>query len=148
MGKRASRKHKSAGARSKAGYEKMALQLPHIKDPRDPTNRTPQADILTARRKRGLEIMSDWTVQLALDVIAEVLNNREVMGHDVFGAKRLMRVCEAFNKVWPDRIKALTTHDEAEAQRVIVDQKQARIFGPDYLRWHERYPWWDQNDTY
>lgn len=34
------------------------------------------------------------------------------------------------------------------AYRAKIDQAQARIFGPDYLRWHERYAYWDEHDTY
>lgn len=103
---------------------------------------------LQVRQKVGLEIMSDWTAQLALDTIAIVLNNPEVMGRDVFGAKRLKKVCAAFNKLWPKVLRALTKSPEAEYWRAKIDEAQARIFGPDYLHWQERYPYWDEHDTY
>lgn len=72
-------------------------------------------------------------------MIAMELNDLEMMGSDTFGAARLQRVCEGFNKFWPLGQKALEKSDEAEYYRVKIDQAQARIFGPSYLRWHERY---------
>ena len=93
---------------------------------------------LQRKKALGYEIVASWTAQLALDTIAMVLNDPEVMGSDTFGATRLQRVCEGFNKLWPLSQKALEKSDEA----------QERIFGPDYLRWHERYAYWDEHDTY
>ena len=103
---------------------------------------------LQRKKALGFEIVSSWTAQLALDTIAMVLNDPEVMGSDTFGATRLQRVCEGFNKLWPTSQKALEKSDEAEYYRVKIDQAQERIFGPDYLRWHERYEYWDEHDTY
>lgn len=103
---------------------------------------------LQRKKALGFEIVSSWTAQLALDTIAMVLNDPEVMGSDVFGAARLRRVAEGFNKLWPISQKALEKSDEAEYYRVKIDQAQERIFGPDYLRWHERYDYWDEHDTY
>ena len=106
------------------------------------------ADELRRKKALGYEIVSLWTAQLALDTIAMVLNDPEVMGSNTFGAARLQRVCEGFNKLWPISQKALEKSDEAEYYRVKIDQAQARIFGPDYRRWHERYEYWDEHDTY
>ena len=103
---------------------------------------------LKIKRELGAEIIRDWTAQLALDTIAMVLNDPKIMGHDVFGAKRLERVCQGFNALWSDHLLALAKHDEAEYWRTKIDQAQARIFGPDYLHWQERYPYWDEKDTY
>lgn len=103
---------------------------------------------LQRKKSLGYEIVSSWTVQLALDTIAMVLNDPKVMGSDTFGATRLQRVCKGFNKLWPISQKALEKSDEAEYYRVKIDQAQERIFGPDYLRWHERYEFWDERDTY
>lgn len=103
---------------------------------------------LNARRQLGVEIVSDWTAQLCLDTMAQVLNDPEVMGHNTLGAKRLMRVCEAFNKRYENNRLALSKSDEADYWRVKIDESQACIFGPDYLHWQERYPYWDEHDTY
>lgn len=106
------------------------------------------AEELKQRKQLGFEIVSDWTAQLCLDTLAEVLNDKDVMGRDTFGAKRLMRICEAFNKRWEINRIALLNHPEAEYRRVKIDQAQAAIFGPDYLHWHERYHYWDERDQY
>ena len=103
---------------------------------------------LQRKKALGYEIVASWTAQLALDTIAMVLNDPEVMGSDTFGATRLQRVCEGFNNLWPLSQKALEKSDEADYYRVKIDQAQERIFGPDYLRWHERYEYWDEHDTY
>lgn len=103
---------------------------------------------LQRKRELGYEIISDWTAQLCLDTMAVVLNDPEVMGRDTFGAKRLMRICEAFNKRYELYRKALLKDDEAEYWRVKIDRAQAAIFGPEYLHWHERYRFWDERDTY
>lgn len=117
---------------------------------RGPVQRTKTAYAEELKRKKelGYEIISDWTAQLCLDTIAMVLNDSEVMGKDTLGATRLMRVCEAFNKLWPVNLQALQQCDEADYRRVKIDQAQERIFGPDYLHWHERYPHWDERDEY
>lgn len=110
--------------------------------------RTSYAAELKRKKELGYEIVSDWTAQLCLDTIAMVLNDPAVMGRDVFGVKRLMRICEAFNKQYAINKQALQKCDEAEYRRVKIDQVQADIFGSDYLHWHERYPYWDEHDTY
>lgn len=106
------------------------------------------AEELHRKKALGFEIVSDWTAQLCLDTLAMVLNDPEVMGRDTFGAKRLMRICEAFNKKYEITKLALRSSDDADYIRAKIDQKQARIFGPEYLHWQERYPYWDENDTY
>ncbi len=111
-------------------------------------SKTSYAAELQRKKELGIEIVQDWTAQLCLDVMAQVLNDPEVMGHGTLGAKRLMRVCEAFNKIWPKALLAFTKSDEAEYVRVKIDEIQKRIFGPEYLHWHERYRDWDENDTY
>lgn len=80
--------------------------------------------------------------------MAQVLNDTEVMGSSALGAKRLMRICAAFNEQYETNRVALSTSVEAEYRRVKIDESQARIFGPEYLHWHERYPYWDERDKY
>lgn len=122
-----------------AGKKKKVLPKPEKKS---------YAKELRARQDRGMQIIQDWTAQLALDTIAMVLNDREIMGRNTFGAKRLARVCAGFNALWHKHLLALAKHDEADYWRTKIDQAQASIFGPDYLHWQERYPYWDENDAY
>lgn len=106
------------------------------------------AQELKAKRQLGADIIADWTAQLCLDTMAQVLNDSAVMGHNALGAKRLMRVCEAFNERYAKNRLALSKSDEADYWRVKIDQSQERIFGPEYLHWQERYVYWDEHDTY
>lgn len=112
------------------------------------TGKNAYAKELKIKRDLGIEIIRDWSAQLTLDLIAIILNDPEIMGHDVFGAKRLTRICEGFNALWPDAVLALAKHDEAEYWRTKIEQKQRQIFGENYLRWHERYRYWDEKDMY
>jgi hypothetical protein len=111
-------------------------------------SKTSYAESLQRKQQLGVEIVAAWTAQLCLDTLAMVLNDSKVMGHDTFGAKRLMRICEAFNEQYAINQQALAKCDEAEYRRVKIDQAQADIFGPAYLHWQERYPYWDEHDTY
>lgn len=113
-----------------------------------PKSKSSYSEELQLKKAVGYDIVSDWTAQLCMDTLAQILNNPDVMGRDVFGAKRLMRVCDAFNQQYQKNRTALTDSDEAEYYRTKIDEVQVRIFGPDCLRWHERYVYWDQNDTY
>lgn len=106
------------------------------------------AQELQLKKQLSANIIADWTAQLCLDTMAIVLNDPEVMGHSALGSKRLMRVCEAFNAQYEKTRLALSNSNEAEYWRVKIDQAQARIFGPDYLHWQERYAYWDERDTY
>ena len=110
--------------------------------------KTSYAEELHRKKALGFEIVSDWTAQLCLDTLAMVLNDPDVMGRDTFGAKRLMRVCEAFKEKYAVTKLALRDHEDSDYIRAKIDQAQAKIFGPDYLRWQDRYPYWDERDTY
>ena len=77
---------------------------------------------LQRKKALGYEIVASWAAQLALNTIAMVLNDPEVMGSDTFGATRLQRVCEGFNKLWPLSQKALEKSDEADYYRVKIDR--------------------------
>ena len=110
--------------------------------------KTSYADERRYKKMLGYEIVSLWTAQLVLDTLAIVLNDPDVMRSHTLGANRLERVTKAFNKLWEDTQKALQKTDEADYWRTKIDQAQAQIFGPDYLHWQERYPYWDERDTY
>lgn len=110
--------------------------------------KTSYAEELHRKKALGFEIVSDWTAQLCLDTLAMVLNDPDVMGRDTFGAKRLMRICEAFNEKYAVTKLALRDHEDSDYIRAKIDQAQAKIFGPDYLHWQDRYPYWDERDTY
>lgn len=111
---------------------------------RPPNRGQTYAQRLTQRREARDHIIQMWTAQLVLDVIAGVLNDPAVMGRSAMGAKRLTRVSEAFNERFPEYLQAITRNPESDYIRAKIDQQQARIFGPDYLRWPERYEYWEE----
>lgn len=84
-----------------------------------------------------------WTAQLCLDVMVSVLNDSKIMGKDVFGAKRLMRIGDAFNRKFSEYIVAMSDHEEADYLRTKIDQEQAMIFGSEAKSWSERYDYFD-----
>lgn len=107
-------------------------------------NRTPHrgqtyAQKLTEQRDTRDYIIKMWSIQIALDVMAGVLN--DLYG---FGSGRLTKISEEFNRRLPEYIQALTRNPESDYVRDKIDQQQERIFGQDYLRWAERYEFWQE----
>ena len=97
---------------------------------------------LTERRLARDRVIQMWTAQLVLDVMAGVLNDPAVLGSGALGAQRLTRVSAAFNARFPDYLQTLTRNPESDYIRDRIDRQQARIFGPDFLPWEERYEYW------
>lgn len=94
---------------------------------------------LQARRNARDEIITMWSIQLTLDVMAGVLNDLYGLGCD-----RLTRMSDEFNRRLPEYMDALTKHPEADYIREKIDQQQRRIFGPNALTWAERYIYWGE----
>lgn len=88
-------------------------------------------------------IVKMWSLQLALDVWISILNDSDVMGKDVFGAKRLKKLGEEFNKRIAIFAKAITNDVEADYWREKIDQMQVQIFGDKAEPWNERYIGWE-----
>lgn len=109
--------------------------------------RNEYAKTITQKARMHEHIVKLWTAQLCLDVMADVLNDSDVMGKDVLGAKRLQKVAQAFNLRFPEFLRALTRDPEADYIRAKIDQQQRRIFGPDAMAWQERYQYWTE-DSY
>lgn len=103
------------------------------------------AKTLTQNGKAREHIVKLWTAQLCLDVMADVLNDPAVMGRDALGAKRLQRVADAFNRQFPEFLRALSKDPEADYIRAKVDEQQRRIFGPEAIPWAERYTYWTED---
>ena len=102
------------------------------------------AKTLTQNGKAREHIVKLWTAQLCLDVMVDVLNDSDVMGKDVLGAKRLQKVADAFNRQFPEFLRALTKDSESDYIREKIDQQQRRIFGQDALPWGKRYHYWTE----
>ena len=100
---------------------------------------------LQLMREEREYIIKQWTAQLSLDVVADILNDPEVMGKDTLGAKRLQKVGHAFNERFSLFSTALTKNPEADYIRAKIDEKQRRIFGPDSPPWEDRYIYWEED---
>ena len=98
---------------------------------------------LQERQRERERIVELWISQLCLDVMADVLNDPNVMGKDVMGARRQKRIAEAFNDRYPQYEIGLTKKPDSDYIRAKVDERQRQIFGPDALVWRERYPYWE-----
>lgn len=86
---------------------------------RSPGSKLPA--ILRERTRQEQTILAVWIAQLCLDILTGVLNDPDIMGKDVFGAKRLKKICNAFNERFPDYIKALSSDEEADYVRTKID---------------------------
>lgn len=84
---------------------------------------------------------ADTEQQYSIDLLCLVLNDPDVMGKDVFGGKRLVRILRAYGEAHNEWATALTTRPEADYYRAKLDEKLQRIFGENFQPFEERYPW-------
>ena len=98
---------------------------------------------LQQRKQMESEIIQRWTAQLCLDVMTIVLNDPEVMGKDVFGATRLQKVGEAFNKMYQECIVGLSPDVTASHVREQIDRRLRLVWGDTFESWPERYYLWE-----
>ncbi len=84
----------------------------------------------------------DTYIQFMIDMLVVTLNDPEVMGKDVFGRNRIMRVVHAVERNFSQFEVALTKADEADYYQEKLDRRLARILGADTLvPFPERYKW-------
>ncbi len=98
---------------------------------------------LQQRKQLESEIIQRWTAQLCLDVMTIVLNDPEVMGKDVFGAQRLRRVGDAFNKLYNECTVGLSPDVAASHVRELIDRRLRRVWGDTFESWEGRYYLWE-----
>ena len=94
------------------------------------------------QRQRDYIVMM-WSHQMCYDALTLVLNDPEVMGKDVFGKKRLNKLCVALNKKITEIMPGLSEKDNASHVRYQVDRELQRICGEDFAPWEERYQYYD-----
>lgn len=92
-----------------------------------------------------LQLALDWTVQICLDTFMMILNDKEIMKKNVYGAERLKQICEEFDKRYHQTRKAIQEGPESAKERKQIEEWYARVIGEDYLRWEERYPLWEDH---
>ena len=102
-----------------------------------------------ALRQRCFEVACDTTSQQFFDYMCIVLNDPKIMGKDVFGAKRLIKVQEAIKKLDKEFSEAWCGGQESDWYQEKLDVALKRIFGK-IAPFRERYPYlkeWDYNRT-
>ena len=70
-----------------------------------------------------------------------VLNDKTVMGKDVFGRKRIAKIHKAWMDVYKKFIPVLLKRDETDAYRVLFDQQLQKILQEYFAPFEERYYW-------
>lgn len=88
-------------------------------------------------------VVMQWSHQMAYDAITLVLNDKEVMGKDVFGRQRINKLCKAMNAKINEIMPGLSGAVNSSYVRAQVDRELQRICGEDFVPWEERYPYWD-----
>ena len=85
-----------------------------------------------------------WGVQIAFDAIEFTLNDPEAMGKDVFGEKRIEKICPYLNKYAREVMRGLIQTDPAASHiRRVVDERKQQISKSLFVPWEERYIGWD-----
>lgn len=97
------------------------------------------------QKQRDMIIMS-WSHQLAYDALTLVLNDKEVMGKDVFGKQRLQKLCAALNAKISEILPGMSGAINASHIRRQVDDELRKICGEDFTPWEERYEYWDDKE--
>ena len=87
------------------------------------------------QRQRDFIIMS-WSHQMCYDALTLVLNDKTIMGKDVFGVQRL-------KKINTEMLPAMSGAVNASYIRAQVDRELQKICGDDFSPWPERYEFWD-----
>lgn len=83
--------------------------------------------------------------QYMSDMFILALNDPDVMGKDVLGYKRLVRVMDAVQKNYDRFYDALRKTDESDYCRVKMDEAMKRIIPADaFIPFEERYEWLPQ----
>ena len=100
-----------------------------------------------ALQQRCFEVGCETTAQQFFDFLCLVLNDPDVMGKDVFGAKRIQKVHEALKAVDKKFNEAWVGSQESDYYQEKLDDALRRIFG-EIQPFKERYPYlkeWNYN---
>lgn len=83
----------------------------------------------------------DTGMQLAADCFQAVLNDPDVMGKDVFGSKRIKRICDEVQRCIDYYFDALDVRNpEADVMQEKLDAVLRRLWGDELTPFQERYP--------
>ena len=88
-------------------------------------------------------IVTGWAQQEVFDALTLVLNDKEVMGKDVFGEERLKKLCVALNAKVNEIRPGLSNKASASHVRRQVDDELQKICKNSFVPWEERYIYGD-----
>lgn len=100
-----------------------------------------------ALRQQCFEVACDTTAQKFFDYLCIALNDPEIMGKDVFGAKRLEKIYEAMRKLDKEYSEAWCGSQDSDYYQEKIDDSLKKIFG-NIVPFRERYPFqkeWNYN---
>ena len=100
-----------------------------------------------AMQQKCFEVGCDTTAQQFFDYLCLVLNDPEIMGKDVFGAKRIKKIHEALKEVDKHFSEAFVNSQESDYYQEKLDAALRQIFG-EIEPFNKRYPFlkeWDYN---
>ncbi len=95
------------------------------------------------KQKQRDMVVAVWSYQVCFDALTLVLNDPEVMGKDVFGQKRLNKLCKALNAKIREIQPGLSAAENSSHVRRLVDDALRKICGEDFIPWEDRYELWD-----
>lgn len=83
----------------------------------------------------------DAGMQFAADCFQVVLNDSDVMGKDVFGSKRIKRICGEVQQCIDYYFDAMDVRNpEADVMQEKLDAVLRRLWGDELTPFQERYP--------
>lgn len=98
-------------------------------------------------RQQAFEAACDMTAQQFFDYMCIVLNDPEIMGKDVFGAKRLLKIHAAMKALDKEYSEAWVNSQESDYYQEKIDAALRNIFG-EIDPFSVRYPYakkWNYN---
>lgn len=100
-----------------------------------------------AEKQACFQAACDMTSQQFFDYMCIVLNDPEIMGKDVFGAKRLLKIHAAMKKLDKEYSEAWVNSQESDYYQEQIDGRLRGIFG-EIDPFKVRYPYlkqWNYN---
>lgn len=100
-----------------------------------------------AMQQKCFEVGCDTTAQQFFDFLCIVLNDPDIMGKDVFGAKRLNKIHEALKATDKKFAEAFVNSQESDYYQEKLDAELKKIFG-EIDPFKKRYPFlkeWNYN---
>lgn len=85
--------------------------------------------MITAAKKAGFEAGLKSGRQQIVDMMSLVLHDKEIMGKDVFGKDRLLKVVKGISEYIDTYEKAWLKDDETDYYRAKMDEALAEILG-------------------